>query len=271
MPQASPYNELTPQQTEDSKMSKVTIASVIRTAIVEGKSTSEILEIVKGIFPEANTSAACVAYYRSKAKKEGKLPAKKEAKAAPVVKQPAAKPTALHYTVKGITTFNGMEGSGYNASIYRDGVRVAYVIDDASGGPLMIDWLDKEVECWECLDYKGTPFMYKGTAEEKLMYDYTKSLPAHECDFLDSDGQPVMMDWTIDLFMDELVNTQITFNKFKKDMKKSVLYRAKNGDLMKVNAQGNPNLYNNLRVKYGATVILNELSDEQLMVEVKRV
>lgn len=48
-----------------------TIASTIRTALQAGLNNTEVLEIVKANHPDANTSAACVSYYRSKMKKEG--------------------------------------------------------------------------------------------------------------------------------------------------------------------------------------------------------
>jgi len=52
------------------------------------------------------------------------------------------------WTVKGVKTFTGMEGPGFNASLYFSGKKVADVIDDASGGPINILWLKntKEIE-----------------------------------------------------------------------------------------------------------------------------
>ena len=50
------------------------------------------------------------------------------------------------YTIKGIKTFMGMEGRGFNATLYRNGRKAAFFIDDASGGPLQIDWVNKKEE-----------------------------------------------------------------------------------------------------------------------------
>jgi len=40
------------------------------------------------------------------------------------------------YTLKNIRTFKGMEGmGGFNATLYRDGIKIGEVINDDSGGP----------------------------------------------------------------------------------------------------------------------------------------
>ena len=41
-------------------------------------------------------------------------------------------------TVKNVKSFMGTEGHGFNATLYVDGVRTAFVIDSAHGGPF--DW-----------------------------------------------------------------------------------------------------------------------------------
>jgi hypothetical protein len=44
------------------------------------KSNTQILETIKSQFPECKTSMACVAWYKSKLRKEGKLDAAKSQK-----------------------------------------------------------------------------------------------------------------------------------------------------------------------------------------------
>lgn len=46
-----------------------TIADTIRASLAEGKTNEQVLADVKAARPTANTSAACVSYYRSKMKK----------------------------------------------------------------------------------------------------------------------------------------------------------------------------------------------------------
>ncbi len=50
------------------------------------------------------------------------------------------------FTLKGIKTFIGREGDGFNATLYFKGKKVAFAYDDASGGEVRIDWVDKSVQ-----------------------------------------------------------------------------------------------------------------------------
>ncbi len=50
------------------------------------------------------------------------------------------------YTVKGIKFFEGEEGTGFNATLYRNGKRIARVSDYAHGGPLDIRFEDDSEE-----------------------------------------------------------------------------------------------------------------------------
>ena len=52
------------------KKPRATVAAVIRAGIAAKKDTEVILKEVKKAFPAANTTPACIAYYRSKAKAE---------------------------------------------------------------------------------------------------------------------------------------------------------------------------------------------------------
>jgi hypothetical protein len=42
--------------------------------LLQGKTTKEILEFISTNFPAAKTSSACVAWYKAKLRREGKLP-----------------------------------------------------------------------------------------------------------------------------------------------------------------------------------------------------
>jgi hypothetical protein len=59
----------------------------------------------------------------------------------------------MKYEVKNVVSFMGRDMPGYNASLYRDGKKVAFVIDDGNGGCVDIqcnfterELLDKHVE-----------------------------------------------------------------------------------------------------------------------------
>lgn len=60
-----------------------TIADTIRASLAEGKTNKQVLTDVKAAHPTANTSAACVSYYRSKMKKAGTAAATATAPAKP--------------------------------------------------------------------------------------------------------------------------------------------------------------------------------------------
>lgn len=139
-----------------------TIADTIRSAILAGKTNEEVLAAVKAAHPDSNTSPACVSYYRSKMKKAGtNLPtAPKAPKQTPIAKATTAA-VGHGYTVKGVKNFRGNEGYGFNATLYRDGKAIAFVIDDANGGCYSYEWKDK--------------------AEEAILDAYVKTLPTrHE-------------------------------------------------------------------------------------------
>jgi len=50
------------------------------------------------------------------------------------------------YTVKNIKTFRGHEGHGFNVSLYCDNKKVAFVMDQADGHPVIIEWDDPSAE-----------------------------------------------------------------------------------------------------------------------------
>ena len=117
-----------------------TIADTIRAALSAGKTNEEVLAEVKAAHPGSNTSPACVSYYRSKMKKAGTA-VPKAPKPKPIAK--AVEVAVGHgYSVKGVKTFRGNEGYGFNATLYKDGKAIAFVYDDANGGCYSYEWKD---------------------------------------------------------------------------------------------------------------------------------
>ena len=53
---------------------------------------------------------------------------------------------AQGYEVKGVKSFLGREGYGFNATMYRNGKRIAFVVDSADGGDYDWDWVDRKEE-----------------------------------------------------------------------------------------------------------------------------
>jgi len=58
------------------------------------------------------------------------------------------------FELRGLKTFIGREGHGFNANLFFRGKKVAFTYDDASGGPVDIDFTDpngpieKEINAW---------------------------------------------------------------------------------------------------------------------------
>ena len=57
----------------------------------------------------------------------------------------------MEYSVKGVKTFRGMEGTGWECSLYKDGKKIGTVLDDAHGGPLMFYIPQKEQRLQETM------------------------------------------------------------------------------------------------------------------------
>ena len=75
----------------------------------------------------------------------------------------------MKYELKAVKTFRGMEGQGFNANLYRDGKKVALVMDSAHGG---------------CYDYEWT-----SKDERKIFDDYIETLPPSLEDWMN--GKPM--------------------------------------------------------------------------------
>lgn len=176
-----------------------TIADTIRASLAEGKTNEQVLADVKAAHPTANTSAACVSYYRSKMKKAGTATAKPEPKA--IAKAVAAVSGNPSYTVKGVKSFIGNEGHGFNATLYRDGKAVAFVYDDASGGPVAFEWKDRDgglVEV-ETRTHDGRPWTVKMTREERAYHTFVSAMPKQSFEGME-------LDVTMDIHVSGLVN-----------------------------------------------------------------
>lgn len=251
------------------------IADIIRRGIALGSTTDEILEAVRSIHPTAKTNASCVAYYRSKEKKAGgKENPYKEGSVSRAIHK-ALYPASGHptYTVKGIKTFVGMGGHGYNASLYRDGKLVAFVTDDASGGPLQIEWKDVSdglVEV-EAKDYKGNPWVVKMTNEEKALHEHATSLPPSVCDWVDPDtGRPAELSMTSELFIEGLVNDALLLKDVAKMTRGKVAF-VRDGKLYTVKCEPTADNIAKVKAKHAGAVVLNGMDELTLLAAVRAV
>lgn len=70
-------------------------------------------------------------------------------------------PTDCPYSVTKVKSFRGMEGQGFNATLLKNGAKVAFVIDEGNGGCYRYEWADG----------------FRETPESEAFAAYAKSLP----------------------------------------------------------------------------------------------
>jgi len=219
------------------------IADIIRRGIAVGASTEQILAAVRETHPTAKTNAACVAYYRSKEK------AASSSAGRPIAKAAAAVCGAPTYSVKGIKTFVGMEGHGYNATLYRDGRPVAFAIDDASGGPLSVEW--------------------KVGSEESLLAEHVAKMPPRECKWADpSTGRPALLAVTSVIRIEELVNVGLLLRDVAKMTKGKVAF-IKDGKLYTSKVEPTEAGVARIRAANPGCVVLNGMDDLAVLAAVR--
>jgi hypothetical protein len=132
------------------------------------------------------------------------------------------------YAVGSIKTFRGNEGYGLNATITRDGRAVAFVLDDASGGEVRVDFRNP----------LQTPRSYQlTTAEDALAeqqqahafaLEWYKTAPK-EAQYLGC-GIPVTGERCLAVWIDEQVDLHETRKQFDRDAKKTTLFKIKGDD-----------------------------------------
>lgn len=149
------------------------------------------------------------------------------------------------YEVKNVKSFIGREGYGFNASLYRDGKKVAFVYDMADGGPTRYDWEDRK--------------------EEAILDAYAAAQPQHESPY--TPGK--MYDVDADHVMSRLVDNFDIAKKLKAQLKKKTLY-VFNGNCYNMAIGYTPSIADALAAKHPGSIALNKLPfDEALGLYIK--
>ena len=99
------------------------------------------------------------------------------------------------YEVKSVKGFEGRQGYGYNANLYRDGNKVAAVRDMADGAEVNFDWVNRD--------------------EESKLKEHIKGMT------VDVFGE--VMETDIDIYVGGLVDQFEEDKKFKRTCKKKTL------------------------------------------------
>ena len=126
----------------------------------------------------------------------------------------------MDYKVKNVKTFMGTEGHGFNASLYRDGKKVAFIIDSAQGGCYDFQWTDWKEPKVNIINHKGKPYTFLGTPEEKILYKLVEKLPKTKSEIF-----PDGMKETIDGFVAKIIDDFELKQKLKRACKKSYLFQ----------------------------------------------
>jgi len=131
----------------------------------------------------------------------------------------------FEYVVKNVKTFIGMEGHGFNASLYRNGKKVAFVIDSAQGGCFDFQWTDWEEPKVDIniISYKGEPHTFQGTPEEKILTELVETLPKAK-----SEVFPDGVKETVDGFVAILIDQFERKKWLKRNLKKCFVFQVGN-------------------------------------------
>jgi hypothetical protein len=256
------------------------IGDIIRKALAEGKDTAAILALVKAEHPDAQTTSASVAWYRSQMKKQGGAPKAPKAPQEPL-KFKAGKnvegglkltPTAAvvvppAYSVKGIKNITGTEGAGYECTLYREGKKVAVAVDHADGGPVHFYWVDKVPATVHVYTYEGKPHSYKGTEEEAMFAAFCNEKGTYQNQF----DKSLTMRYDMDTVVEDLVNDVMLLKQAEKLTKKDtrIAYFTGDGKLYTVSAAPTSENIKKYVTAHNA-LVLNGLSTAEVVALLKK-
>jgi hypothetical protein len=146
------------------------------------------------------------------------------------------------FSVSGLKTFQGNEGLGYNATIRYKGKKVAFVIDDASGGGPEIQW-----------EATGPHFLRREpTPLEKEIEEFAAGLPPKVLE-----GSTLTYD--VEIFFEDLVNEHLEEQELKKKCRRKILYKDAEGRIFEVSTPPPVTPAIRARVKeWGGVEIIND-------------
>lgn len=113
------------------------------------------------------------------------------------------------YSIKGIKSFQGMEGYGFNATLLRDGKPVAFCIDEGCGGEVRIEWKDG----------------YHGTPEEARLTAHLATIPPVLSDLGGEGADKITLTVDAGWFVTDLVSDEEERRRLERLAKKSILFR----------------------------------------------
>ena len=136
--------------------------------------------------------------------------------------------------IKNLKTWQGVEGIGFQASLYADGKRVAVATDDAWGAEYRYDVLNQD--------------------KFAEVQEYVKTLPAKE-------WHGITIEPSLDGIMDDLINEYEKNKEFKKLCKKKIVLITSDcgeNEYRTVNVPPTPAYIKAVKEKYPDAEIVNE-------------
>jgi len=150
------------------------------------------------------------------------------------------------YTVKKVKSFEGREGYGFNADLYRGKKKVAFCRDMAHGGEVNIDWVEG--------GWNGE--------EAKLLKAHVDSLPSVDSKYEGIPPLKIDEGW----FVTDCVSkweSEKDLRKMQKQCKTKTLYRHSElgmGSYLIINSPCDDRIRNHLRNKHGEDIeIFNDI------------
>lgn len=160
------------------------------------------------------------------------------------------------YEVKGVKSWTGRDGYGYECNLYRDGKKVARVLNEGNGGQTMFYWADTEAPKVEVThDFYGKEVTRKVSPEEAALLEHVKGMT------YEFYGETY--DHSDETFVGGLVDEYEEAKQFKRWCRKSVVFRLKGdkeGAWRTMKAKYDERAVKFLKDKYGDKIeeILNE-------------
>ena len=176
------------------------------------------------------------------------------------------------YCVKAVKSFEGSDGYGFNANLYRGKKKIAFVRDMGCGGEVDIDWLIEKLpkperEYDSEKEYKKAWAKYKAERQEEidLLKAHVATLPSVKSNFFPDQPLKIDMGWFItDCVSKWELDKEV--KKIAKQCKTKTLFRTpthNSGQYASLNHVCDDRVRDHLRMRYGNDVeIFNDIIEQ---------
>jgi hypothetical protein len=167
------------------------------------------------------------------------------------------------YTIKNFKSCAGEDGEAYSLTLYRDGKKVAAVINAGNGGETSFQWFDWKSERVniEVINFDGYRHRINCTPEEALMYAEFTGKPWH----LPPEYGDVERFMTPESFIVDLINRDEEMKALRRCCKKATVFTLKSvadsdQPWITLNQKFSPRVKAILKLRYGDDLgeIVNE-------------